>query len=347
MKLGLGAAAFGAKLKIDIDHIRHAESLGYDSCWTAEAYGNDAVTTATWVAAHTTKMKVGTSIMQMPARSPAMTAMTAMSLDALSGGRFILGLGPSGPQVAEGWHGVPYGKPLTRTKEYIGIIRKILAREAPLEHHGEHYDIPVTGPGTTGLGKPLKSILHGNPAMKIYTASISPAGLRCAGEVADGVFPMMMNPESYDTIIGPFVEEGFAKAGDGKSLADFDVCPSVTVIVSDDVEQARMPVKMGLALYIGGMGARGKNFYNDYAKRLGYEEAAVKIQDLYLDGKKGEAVAAVPDELVDDVHLVGPAARIRERLAAWKEAGKTRHVDTMIVGTNQREALELVAEELL
>ena len=242
---------------------------------------------------------------------------------------------------------MPYGKPLTRTKEYIEILRKIFAREAPLEHHGEHYDIPVTGEGTTNLGKPLKSILHGNPDMKIYTASISPAGLRCAGEVADGVFPMMMNPTTYDTVIGPYLEEGFAKAGGGKSLADFDVCPSATVIISDDVEQARMPVKMGLALYIGGMGARGKNFYNDYAKRLGYEEAAVKIQDLYLDGKKGEAVAAVPDELVDDVHLVGPADRIRERLGAWKEAGKNRHVDTMIVGTSQREALELCAEELL
>jgi F420-dependent oxidoreductase-like protein len=347
MKLGLAPSGFGKDLKIDVDLIRHAESLGFDSCWTAEAYGNDAVTCATWILAHTERMKAGTAIMQMPARSPAMTAMTAMSLDALSGGRFILGLGPSGPQVAEGWHGVPYGKPLTRTKEYIEIIRQILAREAPLEHHGYHYDIPCTGEGTTGLGKPLKSILHGNPAMKIYTASISPAGLRCAGEVADGVFPMMMNPASYDTVIGPFLEEGFAKAGGGKSLADFDVCPTVTVILSDDVEQARMPVKMGLALYIGGMGARDKNFYNDYAKRLGYEEAAVKIQDLYLSGKKQEAVAAVPDELVDDVHLVGPAERVRERLAVWKEAGKNRHVDTMILGARQREALELCAEELL
>jgi F420-dependent oxidoreductase-like protein len=347
MKLGLGAGGFGAKLKIDLDLIRHAESLGYDSCWSAEAYGNDAVTTATWILAHTERMKAGTAIMQMPARTPAMTAMTAMSLDQLSGGRFILGLGPSGPQVVEGWHGVPYGRPLTRTREYIEIIRKILAREAPLEHHGYHYDIPCTGKGTTGLGKPLKSILHGNPALKIYTASISPAGLRCAGEVADGVFPMMLNPARHDDIIAPYIEEGFAAAGGGKSLADFDVCPTVTVIVSDDLEKARMPVKMGLALYIGGMGARDKNFYNDYAKRLGYEEAAVKIQDLYLSGKKQEAVAAVPDELVDDVHLVGPADRIRERLAAWKEAGKNRHVDTMIVGTSQREALELCAEELL
>jgi len=347
MKLGISGATFGAQLEINLDLIHRAEELGFDSTWTAEAYGNDAITTATWIAAKTEKIKVGTAIMQMPARSPAMTAMTAMSLDALSGGRFILGLGPSGPQVVEGWHGVPYGRPLTRTKEYIEIIRAILAREKPLTHEGFHYQIPITGEGTTGLGKPLKSILHGNPAMKIYTASISPAGLRCAAEVADGVFPMMMNPEKYGELQREPLEAGFAKAGGGKSLADFDICPGVNVVISDDLESARMPIKFGLALYIGGMGARDKNFYNDYAKRLGYEEAAVKIQDLFLDGKKGEAAAAVPDELVDDVHLVGPADRIRDRLAAWREAGKNRHVDTMMIGTSQPEALELLAEELL
>ncbi len=347
MKLGLMAVGFGSKLSIDTKTIQHAESLGYDSAWTAEAYGNDAVTTATWVAAKTEKIRVGTAIMQMPARTPAMTAMTAMSLDHLSGGRFILGLGPSGPQVVEGWHGVPYGRPLTRTKEYIEIIRQVIAREAPLEHHGYHYQIPCVVEGSTGLGKPLKSILHGNPGLPIYTASISPAGLRCAGEVADGVFPMMMNPEKYDELQRPYLEEGFAKAGGGKSLDNFAVCPGVSVIISDEPEKARMPVKMQLALYIGGMGARDKNFYNDYAKRMGYEEEATKIQDLYLDGKKGEAVAAVPDELVNDVHLVGPADFIRDRLGAWKEAGKKHHVDTMLVGSPQPAALELLAEELL
>jgi F420-dependent oxidoreductase-like protein len=265
----------------------------------------------------------------------------------LSGGRFILGLGPSGPQVVEGWHGTPYGKPLTRTREYIQIIRQILAREKPLEFHGEMYDIPVSGPGTTGHGKPLKSILHGNPELPIYTASISPNGMRCAGEVADGVFPMMMDPENFDSVYLPYLEEGFAKAGGGKSLANFAVVPAVTVIISDDVEKARMPVKGHLSLYIGGMGARNKNFYNDLAKRLGYEEAAVKIQDLFLDGKKMEAAAAVPDELVDAVHLVGPKERIRERLQAWKEAGKKGWVETMQLGTPQPEALELLAEELL
>ncbi len=347
MKLGIGAVAFGKKAQINIDLIRRAEELGFDSAWTAEAYGNDAATTATWVLAHTSRMKVGTAIMQMPARTPAMTAMTAMTLDHLSGGRFILGLGPSGPQVAEGWHGVPYGKPLTRTREYIQILRQIFAREKPLEFHGTMYDIPVSGAGTTGLGKPLKRILHGNPKLPIYTASISPAGLRCAGEVADGVFPMMLDPERVDHVYLPYLEEGFAKAGGGKGLDDFAVVPGVNVIVSDERDKALMPVKMGMALYIGGMGARDKNFYNDLAKRLGYEEEAVRIQDLFLDGKKVEAAAAVPDELVHAVHLVGSKDHIRDRLQAWKEAGRKRHVDTMMLATSQPEALELLAEEML
>jgi F420-dependent oxidoreductase-like protein len=347
MKLGIGAAFFGPKASVNVDLMRRAEALGFDSAWTAEAYGNDAVTTATWVLANTTKLRCGTAIMQMPARTPAMTAMTAMTLDHLSGGRFILGLGPSGPQVVEGWHGVPYGKPLVRTREYIAIVREILKREKPLEFHGEHYDIPVTGPGTTGHGKPLKSILHGNPNLPIYTASISPNGVRTAAEVADGIFPMMLDPERFDAAYLPYLEEGFKRAGGGKSLASFAVVPMVTVLIQDDVEKARMPVKAHLALYIGGMGARDKNFYNDLAARLGYEAAAKKIQDLFLDGKKAEAAAAVPDALVDAVHLVGPRDRIRDRLQAWKEAGRKRWVDTMLVGSPQPEALELLAEELL
>jgi len=346
MKLGILAAAFGKKLSINMDAVLQAESLGYDSAWTAEAYGNDAIVPLTYIAARTTKIKVGTAIMQMPARTPAMTAMTAMSLDHLSGGRFILGLGPSGPQVAEGWHGVAYGKPLTRTKEYIQIIRQIWAREKRLEFHGEMYDIPNLGPGTTGLGKPLKSILHGNP-LKIYTASISPAGLRCSAEVADGVFPMMMNPAKFSALQAPYLEEGFAKAGGGKSLDDFDVCPGVSVIISDDVEKARMPIKMQLALYIGGMGARDKNFYNDYAKRLGFEAEAIEIQDLFLSGKKQEAAGAVPDALVDACHLVGPRGRIIDRLQAWKEAGRKRHVGSLLSAGASPEALRLLAEEIL
>jgi F420-dependent oxidoreductase-like protein len=346
MKLGLGAVSFGPKVRIDLELIRRAEALGFDSAWTAEAYGNDAVTTATWVIAHTSRIKVGTAIMQIPARTPAMAAMTAMTLDQLSGGRFVLGLGPSGPQVVEGWHGVPYGKPLTRTREYITIIRRILERTEPLEFHGAEYEIPARGRAVTGLGKPLKSILHGNPRIPIYTASISPAGLRCAAEVADGVFPMMVDPEKFGISYLPYLEEGFAKAGGGKNLADFAVVPGVSVILSDEPEKARMAVKGGMALYIGGMGARDKNFYNDLTKRLGYEEAAVRIQDLFLAGKKAEAAAAVPDALVDAVHLVGPRGRIRDRLQAWKEAGRKGWVHTMNVSTSQPEALELLAEEL-
>jgi F420-dependent oxidoreductase-like protein len=347
MKLAIGAMSFGPRINLNLDLIKHAEKLGFDSTWTAEAYGNDAVTTATWIAAKTETIKVGTAIMQMPARTPAMTAMTATSLNQLSDGRFKLGLGPSGPQVVEGFHGVPYGKPLTRTREYIEIIRQIWAREKPLEFSGSHYQIPCTGEGTTGLGKPLKSILHGDPSIPIYTASISPNGLACSAEVADGVIPMMFDPERFDEVLKPHLEKGFAKSAAKKSLANFDVMTSCTVIVSDDVEKAMAPVKANMALYIGGMGARDKNFYNDYAKRLGFEEAAVKIQDLFLSGQRPEAIAAVPDELVDAVHLVGSKDKIRDRLQAWKAAGERREVGTMLLGAGQPEALELVAEELL
>ena len=225
MKLGLVTNAFGEKLQIDLNLIHRAERLGFDSVWTAEAIGSDAVTTATWIAAKTEKIKVGTAIMQMPARTPAMTAMTAMSLDQLSGGRFILGLGAAGPLVVESWHGLPYGKPLTRTREYVQILRKILAREAPVVHEGFHYQIPCLGEGTTGLGQPLRCMLEASPQLKIYTASVSPRGLCCAGEVADGVLPTMVKPESFHELQLPHLEEGFARAGGGKGLDDFAVCP--------------------------------------------------------------------------------------------------------------------------
>ncbi|MEM7413006.1 MAG: LLM class F420-dependent oxidoreductase [Myxococcota bacterium] len=346
MKLGVLLGYSGKRVSIDLDPIRSAESLGFDSVWTAEAYGSDAVSTAAWVLAQTTKIKVGTAIMQMPARSPACTAGTAITLSQLSGGRFLLGLGPSGPQVVEGWHGVPYGKPLTRTREYVSIIRKIVAREAPVEHDGEHYQLPYQGPGATGLGKPLKAIVHPDPDLSIYTASISPNGLRCAAEVADGVIPVWMNPDRFDLFEKSFAE-GFAKAGGGKSLADFDIAPFVTAVVGDDLEACRMPVKGMLALYVGGMGAKGKNFYNDYTKRLGYEEAAEKIQDLYLAGSKAEAMAAVPDALVDEIALVGPPDRVRDRLSAWKEAGKKGHVGSMLVAGTNAATQQLLAETLL
>jgi F420-dependent oxidoreductase-like protein len=346
LRLGLLAGYSGASMSLPMDNILEAERLGFDSVWTAEAYGSDAVSPLAYIAAKTTKIHLGTAIMQMPARSPAMTAMSAMTLDGLSGGRFILGLGPSGPQVVEGWHGVAYGKPLTRTREYISIIRKILERQEPLRFEGSHYQLPYTGPGASGLGKPLKSILHGRPDMKIFTASISPNGMRCAGEVSDGVFPVWMNPERFD-VFKPHLEEGFAKAGGGKNLERFEVAPFVTAVMGDDLDKCRLPVKGMMSLYIGGMGARGKNFYNDYARRLGYEEAAARIQDLYLDGKKGEALAAVPDSLVDDVALIGPAERILERLEAWKEAGRNRHVGSMLIGGGQPELLRLLAENVL
>ncbi|MBW2242261.1 MAG: LLM class F420-dependent oxidoreductase [Deltaproteobacteria bacterium] len=342
MRIGLNTGYSGPKLQIDIERIKLAESLGFDSVWTAEAYGSDAITPLAWIAAQTTKIKLGTAIMQMPARTPAMTAMTAISLDQLSGGRFLLGLGPSGPQVVEGWHGVPYGKPLTRTREYVKILRDIFAREGPLEHKGEHYQIPYQGEGATGLGKPLKSILHGRADIPIFTASIGAAGIACSGEVADGLIPVWMNPERMD-LIAPHLEKGFAKAGGGKSMDDFRIAPFVTGVMGDDLDQCRMPMRGMMALYIGGMGARGKNFYNDYATRLGYGEAAKKIQDLYLDGKKAEAMAAVPDELIDEVALVGPRERIAERLQAWKASPVT----DMLISGGQPELLEVLAENLL
>ncbi len=346
MRLGLLHGSAGASYAVDMDLILEAERLGFDSVWTSESWGSDAVTPAAWILARTSRIKVGTAIMQMQARSPAMAAMTAMTLQAMSGNRFVLGIGASGPQVIEGWHGVPYGKPVTRIREYVAIVRKILERKEPLTHEGAHYQLPYTGAGSTGLGKPLKSILHGDPSLKIYTASITPAGVRVAAEIADGFFPIYMIPEKY-AVFGEFIEQGFAKAGGGKGLADFDVAPFVNVIVGDDLEKCREPVKAQMALYIGGMGARGKNFYNDLAKRLGYEDAAIRIQDLFLDGKRAEAVAAVPDDLVDAVSLVGPADRIRDRLGAWKDAAKQGHVTSLMVRRADAVGVRLLAEEVL
>ena len=346
MRLGLVHGSSGATFAVDMEKVLEAERLGYDSVWTSESYGSDAITPAAWILARTTKIKVGTGIIQMGARAPAMAAMTAATLQAMSGNRFILGIGPSGPQVVEGWYGVPYGKPLTRTREYIEIVRKVLAREAPLTHDGFHYQIPKSGAGTTGLGKALKCILHGDPSMKIYTAAITPAGLRTAGELADGVIPIWMNPEKAE-VFTDHLAEGFAKAGGGKGPKDFDVAPYVNVEMGDDLEACRAPIKAQLALYIGGMGARDKNFYNDLAKRLGYEDAAVRIQDLYLDGKRAEAAAAVPNELVDDVAFVGPKARMRERLSVWKAAGRDGKIGTMIIRKASVDALRFFAEELL
>jgi F420-dependent oxidoreductase-like protein len=335
-----------AQIDLPMAQIMEAERLGFDSVWTSEAYGSDAVSTAAWILACTSQIKVGTAIMQMAARTPTCAAMTAMTLDAMSGGRFLLGIGPSGPGVVEGWYGVAFGRPLTRTREYIDIIRKILERKERLEHTGYHYQIPYTGEGARGLGKPMKSILHGNPNLPIYTAAVTPNGLRCAGEIADGVFPIWMNPDRFD-LFEPYLQEGFEKSGADKSLDNFDIAPLVNVVLGDDLDACRQKVRDNLALYIGGMGPRDHNFYHQYAGRMGYEAEARVIQDLYLSGKKIEAAAGVPDRLIDEIALVGPADRIRERLQPWKEAGRRGHVGSMLVGGASTEALQVLAEELL
>jgi len=331
---------------IEMDQVWEAERLGFDAVWAGEAYGTDAVSPVAWVLARTSRIKAGTSIMQMPARTPSCAAMTAMTLQALSGNRFLCGIGPSGPQVVEGWHGVPFGKPLARTREYVAIIRQVLERKAPLEHHGAHYDIPYAGPGATGLGKPLRSIIHGDPSLKIYTASITPAGLRTAGEIADGNLPIFFSPEQAEVLVTP-VLEGRAKANKSADLGDFDNAPYVRVAIGDDLAKCRDMLRPNLALYIGGMGARGANFYNDVAKRLGYEAAAVEIQNLYLDGKRQEAGAAVPDALIDEISLVGPPARVRDRLQAWQEVAKKGWIGSLILAGADIAGLRLVAETVL
>ncbi|MEE8172523.1 MAG: LLM class F420-dependent oxidoreductase [Alphaproteobacteria bacterium] len=346
MRLGLFQGYSGAKFAIDMDAVLAAENLGFDSVWTSEAYGSDAVTPAAWILARTSRINVGTGIIQMPARTPACAAMTALTLQALSGGRFILGIGPSGPQVIEGWHGVAYGRPLTRTREYISIIRQIFAREAPVTHAGYHYQLPYSGPGASGLGKPLKSILHGDPSLKIFTAAVTPAGIRTAAEIADGMFPIFMSPERFD-VFQDDLEAGFAAAAAGKGLGNFEIAPIVPLAMGEDIEACRQPIRRYLALYIGGMGAPGKNFYNDYAKRLGYEEAAEKIQQLYLTGKKAEAEAEVPEELIDAIALVGPPARIKERLAVWQDASKHGKVSSLLLSGASLDAIRFVAEEVL
>ena len=338
MKLATGIGYSGASMRIDMDFVHEVERLGYDSIWTAEAYGSDAVTPLAYIAALTTKIKLGTSIMQIPGRTPAMCAMTMSTLDAISGGRALVGLGLSGPQVVEGWHGVPYGKPAARTREYVEILRKIWAREEPVSYQGQEYQLPYMGPGATGLGKPLKSILHGRQ-LPVYLATMGPINIRNTAELADGWLPIWFSPKRVD-LFRPSLEEGFRRAGNGKSYKDFDIAAGCTVAIGDDVKALLAMQKPNLALYMGGMGAKEKNFHNEMAVKYGYGEAAAKIQELYLSGRKQEATEAVPDELVDEMSLVGPVARIKERYRAWEDAGVT----TMMVQSRQREALELMAE---
>jgi len=339
VRLGLNLSYSGSALGVNLPLIQEADRLGFHSVWSAEAYGSDAVSVIAWVAAQTTRIKVGTAIMQIPARTPTLAATTALTLDQLSGGRFLLGLGVSGPQVVEGWHGVAFGRPLAKTREYVEIVRAVWRREKPLEFKGAYYEIPYLGADATGLGKPLKSILHGRADIPIYLAAIGPKNVALAAEIADGWLPVYFSPDRM-SIFTPHLEAGFKAAGGGKSRARFDVAPTVPVVLGADVDACRAIVKPRLALYVGGMGARGKNFYNELVCRYGYDAAAKEIQDLYLSGKKAEAAAAVPDALVDEIALCGPKERIRERLARWTGSGVT----TMICAVGQEEALRVMAE---
>jgi F420-dependent oxidoreductase-like protein len=336
MKLGLnlGYAPPGTNPAELVPLVQEAERLGFDSVWTAEAWGTDAVTVLAYLAAKTETIKLGSAIMQIPGRTPTNTAMTAATLDLLSGGRFLLGLGTSGPQVVEGWHGQPWGKPLGKTREYVEIVRTALRRDV-VEHAGEHYRIPWDGPGATGLGKPLKMMLRPLRAdIPIYLAALGPKNVALAAEIADGWLPLFVDPEHFDDAFG----ESLAGAKPG-----FEIAATVSCFVGDDVQALRDALKPYLALYVGGMGAKGKNFYNALVARYGWEEAAAEIQELYLAGKQREAIAAVPDELVDAVCLVGSKERIAERLAAWRETPVT----TLVLGTPQAEALQTLAELVL
>jgi F420-dependent oxidoreductase-like protein len=341
MKLGVHIGYWGLGLTAEeqLKLVREAESLGYDSVWTAEAYGSDAITPLAYIAAHTKRIRLGTGIMQLAGRAPAMCAMQVATVDALSGGgRMIAGLGVSGPQIVEGWYGQPWGRPYYRLKDYVQIMKKVLARAEPVTHDGKEFQLPFKGPGAMGIGKPLKSILHTNPNIPIWLGSGTETNVRLAAEVADGILPLGFVPATA-AMYKPWIEEGFARAGNGKSWKDFEIQASTTVIITDDVRAAFRQMKPGIALYVGGMGHSNKNFHNDMMVRRGYGDAAKTIQELYLAGRKGEAIEAVPDEFCDDGSLVGPVARIKERYREWEDAGVT---GLTIGGTD--EAIELMAD---
>lgn len=321
MRLGLMIGFSGRRIELPLELVKEADRLGLYAVWTSEAWGSDAITPLAWLGAQTKNIHLGTAIMQIPARTPAITAMTAITLDQLSGGRFLLGLGMSGPQVVEGWHGQPFSKPLGQTREYVSILRQIFARQGRMAYDGQHFQIPYRGDNATGLGKPLKSILHGRADLPIYLAAIGPKNVALTAEIADGWLPIFFSPERWDTVFRSHVEAGLAKAG--KTLHDFDIAPTVHVGVSEDVEAAWNQFKPMLALYIGGMGAKGRNFYYDLACRYGYEDAANTIQEWYLNGRQFDAVNAVPNELVDEVALCGPPERIEQRLRRWKHSPVT------------------------
>jgi F420-dependent oxidoreductase-like protein len=319
MRLGLHVGYWGLGLTAEqqLAIVREAESAGFDSVWAAEAYGSDTATVLAWLAANTTRIKLGSAIFQMPARTPAMTAMTAATIDNISDGRMLLGIGSSGPQVAEGWHGQPFARQLQRTREYVVIVRKALAREK-LEFDGEIYTLPLPD----GPGKALKlTIGPVQERIPIYVAAIGPKNTQLTGEIADGWLPTFFSPEHVGEFRG-LLEEGAARAGGGKAIdGSFDIAPNVNVSIDDDVDRARDAVRPLLALYVGGMGSREKNFYNALVRRYGFDEAADEVQDLYLDGKRDEAAAALPAELIDRVSLCGPKELVAERLGVYRDAG--------------------------
>jgi F420-dependent oxidoreductase-like protein len=343
LRLGVHIGYWGLGLSAaeQLALVRDAERLGYDSVWAAEAYGSDAVTVLAWLAAQTERIRLGSAILQMPGRSAAMTAMTAATLDQLSGGRLLLGIGTSGPQVAEGWHGQRFARQLRRTREYVEVVRKALRRER-LEYRGETLELPLPD----GPGKALKlTIAPVQERIPVYIAAIGPKNTALTAEIADGWLPTMFSPE-HVAEFRPLLEEGFARAGDGKSLAGFDIAPTVSALVSDDRAAARDAMRPHLALYIGGMGSREQNFYNRAVQSYGFEDAARAVQDLYLEGRKQEAAAALPGELIDAVSLCGPPDLVRDRLRVFRESG----VGTLIVSPmawsfeERREQLRLIAE---
>jgi F420-dependent oxidoreductase-like protein len=339
MKLGLAIGYSGAQLRLPVQRIIRAEELGYDSVWTAESYGSDAMSPLAYLAAVTKRIRLGTGIIQLAARTAANAAMCAGTIDALAGGnRVVVGVGVSGPQIVEGWYGEPWGKPYYRLRDYVTIMRKIFRREAPVVHAGREIRLPYSGPGSSGLGKPLHSILHMNPEIPIFLGTENEATVKLCAELCDGWLPLGFVPGSM-AHYRPWLEQGFARAGGGKSLNKFAIFPTLPVVIDRDVRAAFARMKPEIALYVGGMGARTKNFHNDLMVRQGFPEAAARIQELFLSGRKEEAAAAVPDELIDLRALVGSPERIRERYRAWQDSGATG----LLIRTNQDDAIELMA----
>jgi F420-dependent oxidoreductase-like protein len=341
LKLGLNTGYWaGGPPPGAADAIAEAERLGIDSIWTAEAYGSDCLTPLAWWGASTTRLKLGTAIVQMSARQPAATAMAAMTLDHLSGGRFILGLGVSGPQVVEGWYGMPFAKPLARTREYVGILRDIWARQRPVVADGPHYSLPL--PDGTGLGKPLKSSIHPlREDIPIYLGAEGPKNVALCAELCDGWLAMLFSPTHQDANRAA-LDEGFARAGARRTPEEFEVCATVPFIVADDVDAAIDSLRPFYALYFGGMGAKGANFHANVAIRMGYEREVDEIQELYLSGRKDEAGAKIPRELIEELSLVGPPAKIRDDLDKWRES----IVTTLLVSADAT-ALPTIAELVL